>query len=88
MGDDIQAVEIIQSPIERLSPEDYRYFKALLCPFCRARLPDTFQIDRRLFLHSIPGTDELFECQAMALRLARGCVQHAIRSPDHELIEE
>lgn len=88
MADDIQPTEVGKSPVERLSQEDYLYIRALICPYCRAGLPDTFQIDRRLFMHTIPGTDELFECQAMLLRLARGSVQHAVRPPDQTMIEE
>ena len=71
-----------------MTTDDYNYMKALLCPFCRANLPDNFNLDRRIFMHTIPGTDELFECQAMALRLARGCVQDAIRRKSPTLIEE
>ncbi len=88
MADDIEPTEIRKSPVERLSQDDYLYIRALLCPYCRASLPDTFQIDRRIFMHTIPGTDELFECQAMPLRLARGSVQHAVRCSDQNMIEE
>jgi hypothetical protein len=74
--------------VERLTPQDYAELKRMLCPFCRAGLPDQFSLDPVEFTHFIPGTMERFECQAMPVRMARGCVQGAIRANSRQLIEE
>lgn len=74
--------------VERMTLEDYTELKRMLCPFCRAELPDQFKLDPVEFTHVIPGTHLRFECQAMTIRMARGCVQNAIRNNNRVLIEE
>lgn len=77
--------------VERLSCDDYIELKRTLCPYCDSHLPDRLIVDTRgraVFKHFIPRTCEQFECLAMEARLARGCVQRAIRDPEHRLFEE
>lgn len=88
MEDSISEGEIRPNAVERLSVDDYAEIKRVLCPYCRAGLPDRFQTEPHVFKHYIPGTPEMFECRAMDLRLARGCVQLAIQNPDQTLVEE
>jgi hypothetical protein len=81
-------IEFNPNVVERLSPEDYAALKRILCSYCALGAPDRFYADRMIFRHYVPNEDDIWDCQAMKLRLARGCVQRAIADPSRELIEE
>lgn len=57
------------SAVSRLTTMDYEEIRDLLCPFCRAGLPD--ERKNNAWLHSIPGTLNLFGCTATGLRNQR-----------------
>lgn len=51
-----------------LTNEQYEGIACLLCPYCRAKLPDVRNHDRKMFEHGIPGTNHQFDCGANAIR--------------------
>ena len=59
----------MSNAVTRLVGADYEEIVGLLCPYCAARLPDSFKDGG--FRHHIPGTPDRFACQASAFRTKR-----------------
>lgn len=60
------------SVLSTLKTDTYLGIRKLLCPFCAVPLPDTkSNADFPVWKHNIPGTTQVFDCQAQALRVAR-----------------
>lgn len=75
MEDDSTKLTRGKDSVLRLSDDDFHAIKYLLCPYCRAGLPDTYQREEHHFVHFIPGTHEFFSCCAIEFRKARGCLK-------------
>jgi hypothetical protein len=60
------------SVLKALTAETYAGMRKLLCPYCAVPLPDTKTgTEPPVWKHNIPGTTQVFDCQAQALRVAR-----------------
>lgn len=57
--------------VSRLNGADYDQIKAVLCPYCAAKLPDVRKCDRSMWVHFIPKTPHEFDCVANPLREER-----------------
>jgi hypothetical protein len=76
--DDNQKIE--PNVVERLCEEDYQLIKKVACPFCAVNLPERYVAARQNFIHHIPRTQLEYPCDAIELRLARGCVKLALQN--------
>lgn len=98
MDDNLRStdIQVQENVVTRLSLKDYTELKGLLCPWCAFGAPSELSVEldpahnsyRPVFKHRIPRTCEVFVCTAVDVRAARGCVQKAMKSPQHKLEEE
>lgn len=63
-----------KTAICKLSDDDYEEIKKVLCPYCVANLPDYLSCmmgGKGKFIHTIPGTNSRFDCEAQKFRNGR-----------------